>query len=55
MLVDMPRSMSSGTWLTTTANAVKAPSATAATSSRNARLRTIASGAWSTCAGRSPG
>ena len=31
----MPRSISSGTWLTTTAKAVNAPSATAAISSRN--------------------
>ena len=47
-VVDMPRSISSGTWLTTTAKAVNAPSATAAISSRKARLRATASGACST-------
>ena len=43
-MVDSPRSISSGTWLTTTANAENVPSAIAATSSTNGRLRAIAAG-----------
>lgn len=37
----MPRSISSGTWFTATANTVKAPRHTATTSSTNGRLRAI--------------
>src|SRR5690606_41472425 len=44
-VVDAPRSISSGTWFTTTANAVNVPSAAAATRSRNGALREIVAGA----------